>query len=91
MASDAAVHLQNGLVEVLERVVTSTAATRPLHDDRELGVRLGDVDDLLNRIDGARFESDMFDAQGFNVLVGDLDRRHAGTDRQTLDRHAIGP
>ena len=91
MTADAAVHLQNGLVEVLERVVASTAATRPLHDDGELGVRLGDVDDLLDRIDGARFEGDMFDAQGFNVLVGDLDGRHAGTDRQTLDRHAIGP
>ena len=42
--ADSAIHLEHRLMEVLERVVTTTATTSPLHDDREAGVGLGNVD-----------------------------------------------
>ncbi|KAF3401859.1 hypothetical protein F1880_009718 [Penicillium rolfsii] len=90
LLADAAVHLEDGLVEVLEGVVTTTTTTGPLQDDGELGVGLGNVDDLLNGIAGAGLEGNVLDAESLDVLVGDLDGRDTSTNGQTLNGDTLG-
>ena len=62
--ADRAIGREDGLVEVLARVVTSGATAGPLHDDGEVGVRSSDVDDLADTVDRAGLEGNMLDPGG---------------------------
>ena len=39
-----------------------------LHDDREVGVRRGDIENLTDTLDGARLERDVLDARAPHTL-----------------------
>ncbi|KAF5342127.1 hypothetical protein D9611_001434 [Ephemerocybe angulata] len=77
--TDRAVGREDGLVEVLERVVSPGTSTSPLHDDGEVGVGRGDVDDLTDAVDGTRLERDVLDSSGLESL-NDLDSLLGGGD-----------
>jgi hypothetical protein len=51
--TDRPIRSQNRLVEILVRMMVSSAAASPLHDDREISVRGRDVDDLSDAINRA--------------------------------------
>lgn len=53
MLTDRSVGREDGGVEVLARVVTSSASSGPLKDDGEVGVRASDVDDLADTVDAS--------------------------------------
>src|SRR3569833_2782489 len=88
--ADATVHLQDGLVEILERVMATAAAAGPLQDHGERGVRLGNVDNSLDRIHRAGLERDVLQAERLDVLLGHLDRGNASSDGEAFDGHALG-
>ncbi|SCB64733.1 unnamed protein product [Fusarium graminearum] len=69
LSSDTAIHLENRVMEILERVVTTTTTSGPLKHNREVGVGLGDVDDGLDGIKRTRLEADVLKAKGLNVLL----------------------
>lgn len=52
MLADRPVGGEDRLVEVLEGVMATGATASPLHDDREVGIAGGDVDDLEDTVDG---------------------------------------
>ncbi|TFA99144.1 hypothetical protein CCMA1212_009009 [Trichoderma ghanense] len=89
LSADSAVHLEDRLVEVLERVVTTTTATSPLQNDGERGVRLGNVDDGLDGLDRAGLEGNVLQAQSLNVLLSNLDRGHTSSNGQPFNGHAL--
>jgi hypothetical protein len=55
-------------MEILARVMASGASTSPLKNDREIGVRSGDRDDVTNAVDGTWFECDMLDTSLFQRI-----------------------
>ena len=75
-------------MEVLARVVTTGTSTSPLHDDGEIGVGSGNVDDLTNAVYGAGFERDVLDTRApetvndFDSLLG---ARNTSGNTETLD------
>src|SRR6187549_59254 len=71
-------------------MVTTTSSTSPLKDNWEGRVGLGYVDHRLDRLDGARLESDVLETKGLDVLLSDLDGRDTSTDGQTLNRDTLG-
>ncbi|KAI6757458.1 hypothetical protein HG531_003283 [Fusarium graminearum] len=89
LSSDTAIHLENRVMEILERVVTTTTTSGPLKHNREVGVGLGDVDDGLDGIKRTRLEADVLKAKGLNVLLCNLDRRNTSTDGKTLDGNTL--
>src|SRR5271154_2076216 len=87
---DAAVHLQNRLMEIFVRVMPASTTTSPLKDDRKGWVSLGDVDNCLNSIHGARFEGDVLDAESVNIFLSHLNRWDTGANGETLDWYTFG-
>ena len=85
---------QDKLVEIFERVMSSHTTTSPLHDNREVRVGSGNVDNMTNAIDGTRFESDTLDAGGLETH-DDLDSlfhgRDTHSDTETFHRKALFP
>jgi hypothetical protein len=60
---------EDGLVEVLEGVMTTSTPTGPLKDDGEVRVRSGNVNDLSDAVNGARLGRDMLDTS----ILGPVD------------------
>src|SRR5271156_2235516 len=87
---DATVHLQNWLMEIFVRVVTASTTSSPLKDDRKGWVSLGDVDNCLNSIHGARFERDVLDAESVNIFLSHLNRWDTSANGEALNGYTIG-
>src|SRR5580704_14519751 len=78
---------KNWLMEILERVVTSSTPSSPLENDGEIGIGLGNIDDLPNPINGTRLERDMLDAripQPVDDLCSLLGPGDTGSNAETL-------
>jgi hypothetical protein len=65
---DVGISRENGLVEVLTRVVTTSTTTSPLENNGVVRVSGGDGYDLADAFDGAGFEGDMANAGRFQPL-----------------------
>jgi len=65
---DVGVGREDGLVEVLTRVVPTSTTTSPLENNGVIRVSGGDGHDLPNAFDGAGFEGDMANAGRFQPL-----------------------
>ena len=68
--------------------MTSSATSSPLKDDGKVGIGLGDIDDLPNPVNRARFEHDVPDArisQTVNNLCGLVRARNTSGDAEALD------
>lgn len=94
VGSDRSVGGEDGLVDVLTRVVTTGSTSGPLKDDGEVGVGGGDVDDLSDALDGSGLERDMLDAgrlEGRDDLDSLLGRRDTGGDAKSLDGKTLSP
>ncbi|KAI6759681.1 hypothetical protein HG530_010361 [Fusarium avenaceum] len=89
LSSDTAVHRKNGVVEILERVVTTATTTSPLEHNREVGVCLGNVNNSLDSIKRTGLEADVLKSKCLDVLVGNLDRRNTSTNGETLNGNAL--
>jgi hypothetical protein len=87
---------EDGPVEVLEGVMTSTC-TSPLKDDGEVRAGSGSVNDLSDVVDGARLERDMLNTSilepvdDFNSLLssGNANGNAEVFDRKTLLHHLL--
>ena len=94
MLADRAVGRENRLVEILARMVTSSTTASPLHDDREVRVRGGDVDHLTNAIDRAGLEGDVLDAsvtESIDDLGGLLRARDASSNTEAFHGETFAP
>jgi hypothetical protein len=94
MLANSTVSGQDRLMEIFERVMSSRATTRPLHDDWEVRIGGGNADNLTNAIDGTGLESDVLDAGSLETLdnFDSLFRgRDTSSDAETFDRKAFFP
>ncbi|KAH3662367.1 hypothetical protein OGAPHI_005619 [Ogataea philodendri] len=90
ISSDLGVHLQDWLMEVLERVVTTTSSTSPLHNNREVRVGLSNVDTLADGVNRTWLQSQVGQAQSLNVFGSNFERWNTSSNRQRLDRESLG-
>lgn len=68
--------------------MTSSTTSSPLKDDGRVRIGLGDIDDLPNPVNRARFERDVPDApisQTVNNLCGLVRARDTSGDAEALD------
>jgi hypothetical protein len=83
---------ENGLVEILARVVTTCTTTSPLENNRVVRMSGGNGYDLADTLDGAGFKGDMTNAGRFQPLdnIGGLFRcRNTSGDAKTFDGDAL--
>ncbi|GFZ49402.1 hypothetical protein JCM24511_07522 [Saitozyma sp. JCM 24511] len=97
VVSDRRVGGDDGLVEVLARVVTTSTTTCPLKDDGVVRVGSGDVDDLADTLDGSGLEGDVLDPGslergddlGCLLRAGDTSGHAETLDGETLAAHLL--
>src|SRR6266550_6401299 len=83
---------QNRLMEVFIRVVTTSSASCPLHNNWKVWVCRCDVDDLADAFNGSRFERYMLntcDPQRIYYLSSLFGGRNAGCDTKTFNGQTL--
>ncbi|KAK1253167.1 LOW QUALITY PROTEIN: hypothetical protein MKX08_004354 [Trichoderma sp. CBMAI-0020] len=88
LSADAAIHLENRLVEIFKRVMTTATATGPLHDDREgrpqgLNVLLSDLNRGHTGTNGQTFDRHTISTE--SAKQGDLPAHGARVDVDEVD------
>ena len=70
--------------------MASTSSTGPLKHDRKVRIRLCNINNRLNSLNGPRLKGDVFDSQCLNIFISNFNRRHTSSDGQTLNRDTVG-
>jgi hypothetical protein len=88
---DGSVRLENGLVHVLKRVVSSTTPTSPLQHDDNVGMLVGDSNRVVDRVNRPGLECDVTEPRSSHLvheLGGLLRCWDTSSDSDRLERRA---